>query len=142
LKQKLAGCRLARALFDLSAEATMKYILLVHHNEQGLSDLGETALGQMRDESVQLCRQLNERGQYLDAAPLQPTTIATCVRIRNGRRLITDGPFAETREQLGGYFFIQADSQEEALRVAERVPGARIGTVEVRRVLEIAAPSK
>lgn len=115
----------------------MKYLLLVHHNEQVLSDLGETELGKMRDESVALCNQIHSIGQYLDAAPLHPTSTATCVRVRDGKRIVTDGPFAETREQLGGYFFINATDQDEAVSIASRIPGARIGTVEVRPVLEI-----
>ncbi|MBI1761969.1 MAG: YciI family protein [Acidobacteria bacterium] len=113
----------------------MKYILLVHHDEQVLGELGESALGQMRDESVQLAQQLYAHGQYLDAAPLHPTATATCVRVRAGRRFITDGPFAETREQLGGYFFINADGLDEAVSIAGRIPGARIGTVEIRQVI-------
>lgn len=115
----------------------MKYLLLVHHKEQVLNDLGETELGKMRDESVALCNQIDSTGQYLDAAPLHPTSTATCVRIRDGKRFVTDGPFAETREQLGGYFFITAKNQEEAVSIAARIPGARIGTVEVRPVLEV-----
>jgi len=116
----------------------MKYLLLVHHNEQVLTELGETELGKMRDESVKLCNQIHAAGQYLDAAPLHPTSTATCVRVRDGKRIVTDGPFAETREQLGGYFFITADDQDEAVRIAAQIPGARIGTVEVRPVLEVA----
>lgn len=115
----------------------MKYLLLVHHNEQALSDLGETELGQMRDESVALCNQIHSTGQYLDAAPLHPTSTATCIRVRDGKRIVTDGPYAETREQLGGYFFITAKDQDEAVSIAARIPGARIGTVEVRPVLEV-----
>ena len=116
----------------------MKYILLVHHNEQVLGELSETGLQQMREESVQLANQINASGQYLDAAPLHPTSTATCVRVREGKRLVTDGPFAETREQLGGYFLINARSLDEAIGIAARVPGARIGTVEVRPVMESA----
>lgn len=115
----------------------MKYLLLVHHKEQVLSDLGETELGKMRDESVQLCNQIHATGQYLDAAPLHPVSTATCVRVRDGKRIVTDGPFAETREQLGGYFFITARDQDEAVSMAARIPGARIGRVEVRPVIEI-----
>ncbi|MBS1789147.1 MAG: YciI family protein [Acidobacteria bacterium] len=115
----------------------MKFLLLVHHSEQVLSDIGETELGKMRDESVALCNQIHAAGQYLDAAPLHPISTATCVRVRDGKRIVTDGPYAETREQLGGYFFITARDQAEAVSIAERIPGARIGTVEVRPVLEI-----
>ncbi|HEV7745364.1 MAG TPA: YciI family protein [Pyrinomonadaceae bacterium] len=115
----------------------MKYILLVHHSEQVLGNLSETELQQMRKESVQLANQINSYGQYLDAAPLQPISTATCVRVRDGKRLVTDGPFAETREQLAGYFFIDAGDLDQALEIAARIPGARIGTVEIRPVMEI-----
>jgi hypothetical protein len=117
--------------------AKMKYILLVHHNEDVLGSLGETNLNQMRKDSVQLANDINRSGQYLDAAPLQPVSTAVSVRVRDGKRLVTDGPFAETREQLGGYFFINADDLDQALDIAARIPGARIGTVEIRPVMEI-----
>lgn len=115
----------------------MKYILLVHHSEQVLGNLSEAELQQMRADSVRLANQINSNGQYLDAAPLQPVSTATCVRVRDGQRLVTDGPFAETREQLGGYFFIEAGDLDQALDIAEQIPGARIGTVEIRPVMEI-----
>jgi len=115
----------------------MKYILLVHHNEQVLGSLNQTALQQMREESVRLANDINLTGNYLDAAPLQPVSTAVSLRVREGRRLVTDGPFAETREQLGGYFFIDARDLDQALDIAARIPGARIGTVEIRPVMEI-----
>ena len=115
----------------------MKYILLVHHNEEVLGSLSDTDLQQMRKESVQLANDINVNGQYLDAAPLHPVSTARCVRVREGKRLVTDGPFAETREQLGGYFFIKAGDLDQALDIAARIPGARIGTVEIRPVMEI-----
>jgi hypothetical protein len=115
----------------------MKYLLLVHHNEEALGNLGETELGKLRDESVALCNQIHSIGQYLNAAPLHPTSTSTCVRVRDGKLLVTDGPYAETREQLGGYFFITAKDQDEAVSIATQIPGARIGTVEVRPVLEV-----
>lgn len=115
----------------------MKYILLVHHNEEVLGRLSESELQQLRAESVQLANQLNTNGQYLDAAPLHPTSTATCVRVREGKQFVTDGPYAETREHLGGYFFINARNLEEALGIAGRIPGARIGAVEIRAVVEV-----
>ena len=115
----------------------MKYILLVHHNEQVLGELGETRLEQMRAESVELANQIHSKGQYVDAAPLHPTSTATCVRVREGKRLVTDGPFAETREQLGGYFLIDAKNLDEAIAVAARIPMACKGTVEIRPVIDI-----
>lgn len=115
----------------------MKYILLVHHNEEVLGSLSKTDLQQMREESVRLANDINVTGNYLDAAPLQPVSTAVSLRIREGKRLVTDGPFAETREQLGGYFFIDAGDLDQALDIAARIPGARIGTVEIRPVMEI-----
>jgi hypothetical protein len=91
----------------------------------------------MREESRRLANDINETGNYLDAAPLQPVSTAVSLRIREGRRLVTDGPFAETREQLGGYFLIDAGDLDQALDIAARIPGARIGTVEIRPVMEI-----
>ena len=115
----------------------MKYMLLVHHNEEVLGSLSKTDLQQMREESVRLANDINVTGNYLDAAPLQPVSTAVSLRIREGKRLVTDGPFAETREQLGGYFFIDAGDLDQALDIAARIPGARIGTVEIRPVMEI-----
>ena len=115
----------------------MKYILLVHHNEEVLGSLSKTDLQQMREESVRLANDINVSGHYLDAAPLEPVSTAVSLRVREGKRLVTDGPFAETREQLGGYFFIDAGDLDEALDIAARIPGARIGSVEIRPVMEI-----
>ncbi|HZM85534.1 MAG TPA: YciI family protein [Blastocatellia bacterium] len=115
----------------------MKYILLVHHSEEVIEQLGETELGQLRAESVQLANQIHSSGKYVDAAPLHPTSTATCVRVREGKLLVTDGPFAETREQLGGYFLITAENLDEAIAIGGRIPGARIGTVEIRPVIEL-----
>ena len=112
----------------------MKYMLLVYLDEQALS---ETEREHCYVESAQLAQDLNSSGQYLDASPLHPISTATSVRVRDGKRLVTDGPFAETREQLGGYYLIEARDLDEALGIAERIPGARVGTVEIRPVLEI-----
>jgi hypothetical protein len=115
----------------------MKYILLVHHDEEAFRQRSESERQHMLKESVQLANQLHASGQYLSAAPLHPTSETTCVRVRDSRRLVTDGPFAETREQLGGYFLIEAKDLDEAIDIAARIPGARIGTVEVRPVTEV-----
>ncbi|HEV8260935.1 MAG TPA: YciI family protein [Burkholderiales bacterium] len=115
----------------------MKYMLLVHHDEEAFGKRSEAERRQMIQESVQLANQLHASGQYLSAAPLHPTSETTCVRVRGGKALVTDGPFAETREQLGGYFLIEAKDVDEAIKIAARIPGARIGTVEVRPVTEV-----
>jgi hypothetical protein len=112
----------------------MKYMLLVYLDEQAMS---ETEREHCYVESAQLAQQLSASGQYLDASPLHPVSTATSIRVREGKRLVTDGPFAETREQLGGYYLIDAGDLDEAIRIAERVPPARLGTVEIRPVMEI-----
>ncbi|HET8666408.1 MAG TPA: YciI family protein [Terriglobales bacterium] len=112
----------------------MKYMLLIYADEQVWND-AERA--QCYEESTQLAHQLKSDGQYLAANPLQSVTTATSVQMRNGKRLVTDGPFAETREQLGGYFLIDAEDLDQAIGVAARIPAARKGTVEIRPVIEI-----
>lgn len=112
----------------------MKYMLLIYTAEDSYAD-GERQ--ECYVESTELVHDLNARGQYLAANPLQAVSTATSVRVRNGKRLVTDGPFAETREQLGGYFLVEAADLNEAISIASRIPGARKGTVEVRPVHEI-----
>ncbi|HEX9427140.1 MAG TPA: YciI family protein [Candidatus Polarisedimenticolia bacterium] len=112
----------------------MRYMLLIYLDEKALS---EPERQECYGESVRLAHQLRSDGQFLATAPLRPTTAATSVRVRDGRRLVTDGPFAETREQLGGYFLIDARDLDEAIKVAARIPGVRRGTVEIRPVIEI-----
>lgn len=116
----------------------MKYMLLVHHSEDVLNAISESERREMLEESVRLANQLNAMGQYIHASPLHPVAMATRVQVRAGKPLVTDGPFAETREQLGGYFLIEAGSLDEAIGIAKRIPGARIGTVEIRPVKDVA----
>jgi len=115
----------------------MKYILLMHHDEEAFSKLTESERQDMLGESVRLTHRLHAKGQYIDAAPLHPTSTATSVRVREGKTLVTDGPFAETREQLAGYFLIDVQDLDEAMAIAAQAPGARIGTAEIRPVMEI-----
>jgi hypothetical protein len=112
----------------------MKYMLLIYLDEQSV---GEAEREHCYAESAQLAHQLNSIGQYLAAAPLHPSSTATSVRVREGKRLVTDGPFAETREHLGGYFLVNARDLDEAISIAAKIPGARLGTVEIRPVMEI-----
>lgn len=114
----------------------MKYMLLIYLDEKVMN---QEEREQCYEDSAQFAHQINSSGQYLDAAPLQPTSTATSVRIRDGKRLITDGPFAETREQLGGYFLIEAKNLDEAISVAGRIPAGRWGTVEIRPIVEVAS---
>jgi len=112
----------------------MKYMLLVYLDENAMTD-------QEREhcyvESAQLAQELSSTGKYLDASPLHSVATATSLRVREGKRLITDGPFAETREQLGGYYLIDAKDLDEAIAVAERITPARVGTIEIRPVMEV-----
>ncbi len=112
----------------------MKYMLLIYSDELALS---ETEREACYVESTQLAQQMKSIGQYLAANPLHPTSTATSVRVREGKRFVTDGPFAETREQLGGYFLVDAKDLDEAIGIAARIPMARKGTVEIRPVIEI-----
>jgi hypothetical protein len=112
----------------------MKYMLLIYLDEHALNEIQRK---ECYEESTQLAHQLKSSGQYLATAPLHPTATATSVQVRDGKRLVTDGPFAETREQLGGYFLIDAKDLDEAIGIAGRIPGARVGTVEIRPVMEI-----
>ena len=113
----------------------MKYMLLVYLDEHALS---EAEREECYVESAQLARDLHSSGQYVDASPLHPTSMATSVRVRDGKPLVTDGPFAETREQLGGFYLIDAKNLDEAIGIAARIPPARKGTIEIRPVMEIA----
>ena len=115
----------------------MQYMLLVHHDEEAFMNIDETKRQQLLDESVQLTHQLHANGHYVSASPLHPAATAAIVRVRDGKQTVTDGPFIETKEQLAGYFLINAKDLNDAIRIAARVPGARIGTVEVRPVKEI-----
>lgn len=112
----------------------MRYMLLIYYDEQALSEDERQAC---YAESTRLAHEIKASGHYLAADPLQPTSTATSVRVRHGKTLVTDGPFAETREQLGGYFLIDAKTLDEAIEIAARIPMAQKGTVEIRPVIEI-----
>lgn len=112
----------------------MKYMLLIYMNENAMS---EQERKECYEESTQLAQELHSNGQYLHASPLHPVSSATSVRVRDGKPLVTDGPFAETREQLGGYYLVDAADLDEAIRIGERIPVARVGTVEIRPIVEL-----
>jgi hypothetical protein len=115
-------------------EAHMKYMFLIYMSENAMN---ETEREQCYKDSTELAHDLKANGHYLSANPLQPVAAATSVRVREGKRLVTDGPFAETREQLGGYFLIDAKDLDAAIAIAARIPAACKGTVEIRPVIDM-----
>ena len=119
----------------------MKYLLLIYNNEQAWNAISESERQQIYGEYRQLREELLSRGQFVTGSQLQPISTATSVRIRDGKELVTDGPFAETHEQLAGYFLVEAENLDEATSIAARIPSARTGTIEVRPLVETAAPA-
>jgi hypothetical protein len=117
----------------------MKYMLLIYHDEQIWNRHTEPERQEIYGEYRQLIQELQSGGKYLVGDQLQPTTTASTVRVRDDKPLVTDGPFAETREQLGVFFLIDAKDLAEATSIASRIPSARMGSVEVRPVVESAA---
>lgn len=113
----------------------MQYMLLIYSDE---NDWTQEEREHCYKESTELTQELNKRGQFVSASPLESVSTATSVRVRDGKRTVTDGPFAETREQLGGFFIVEAKDLNEAIAIASRIPSARKGTVEVRPVVELA----
>jgi hypothetical protein len=109
-------------------------MLLVYLDEQALS---ESEREQCYHDSTQLAHQLDVEGQYVAAGPLQPTSTATSVRVRGGKRLVTDGPFAETKEQMGGFYLVDCKDLDEAIEIAAKIPGAGHGSIEVRPIWEM-----
>ena len=119
----------------------MKYMLLIYDEEQNFAKMSKAELGQMMSDYGQFTQSIQASGNFQAASQLQPTATATAVRVRDGKRLVTDGPFAETREQLGGYYLIEAKDLDEAIGIAARIPSAKIGTVEVRPLVEARTPA-
>lgn len=108
--------------------------MLIYLDEKGLT---EDQRDKCYVESTEYAQQLHSKGKFLGASPLHPTSTATSIRMREGRPLVTDGPFAETREQLGGYFLVDAQNLDEAISIASAIPAGKWGTVEIRPILEI-----
>jgi hypothetical protein len=115
----------------------MKYMLLCYDDERYWKGVGPAAHKAAMQEAVALTHELDAKGQYVTAAPLEPSSAAVSVRVRDGKTAVTDGPFAETREVLGGYYIIDVANLDEAIRIAERHPGCPVGAVEIRPILEI-----
>ena len=114
-------------------------MLLIYHDERAWDSITEAERQQVYGEYRKLRADLESRGQFINGSELQPVTTATAVRVRDGKELVTDGPFAETHEQLGGYFLIEAANLDEAIGIAARIPSAQTGSVEVRPLVESAA---
>lgn len=117
----------------------MKYLLLIH-SEEGVWPPEEHA--EALAESIRLCHTLSDQHQYIAAAPLQPVSTAKLVRVRSGETIVSDGPFAETKEHLAGYFLVDVETMEEAVGIAARIPGSRRGTTEVRPIVELTGMPK
>ena len=115
----------------------MKYMLLIYNEEKAWSEFTEAQRQGFMGEFMKFNQQIQSAGQYVTGSQLHPTSAATSVRVRDGKRLVTDGPFAETREQLGGFFMVDAKNLDDAIDIAGRIPAARKGTVEIRPVVEI-----
>ncbi len=114
----------------------MKYMLLIYHEEQAWSGLTEEERQKTYAEYGQFTQQIMASGHYVSGSELHPVSTATSVRVRDGKQLTTDGPFAETKEQLGGYYLVEARNLDEAVALAARIPSARVGTIEVRPLAE------
>jgi len=112
----------------------MKYMLLIYLDENAITQVERDQC--YKDSAAYACK-LHETGHFLGTAPLYPTSTATSVRVKDGKPVVTDGPFAETREQLGGFFLIDAKDLDEAIDIAGRVPAGRWGTVEIRPIIEV-----
>jgi hypothetical protein len=114
----------------------MKYLCLVYHDETKIDALPENEYDEIVSEVLDLREELRQSGHYITSSPLQPVHTATTIRVRNGKMTITDGPFAETKEQLGGFYLIEARDLNDAIRVASKMPQARLGSIEVRPLRE------
>ena len=113
----------------------MKYLLLIYESEQASAGLSEAELGKIFEEYMTYTKGIKKSGNYIGGEALQPISDATTVRVKNGKTLTTDGPFAETREQLGGFYFVEAKDLDEAIKLAAGIPASRTGSIEVRPIM-------
>ncbi len=118
----------------------MQYLLLIYGNEKEWMSQSKEDLGKMYGEYLAYTADIRKSGHYIGGNPLQPVATASTVRMRGGKRAVTDGPFAETKEQLGGYYLVEARDLDEAIELAERIPGAKFGSIEVRPIQPMGAP--
>jgi hypothetical protein len=119
----------------------MQYLLLIYNNEQNWTALSDADRGGLMKDYGAFTESIAKSGNYKGGAALQPVSTATTVRVRNGKRTTTDGPFAETREQLGGFYLVDAKDLDEAISIAERIPGAKTGGIEVRPIMPTPRPA-
>jgi hypothetical protein len=112
----------------------VEYLLLIYGNEKGWESMPKAELEAVYGEYMSFTEDIKKKGNYKGGNPLQPTATATTVRVKGGKTLTTDGPFAETKEQLGGYYLVEARDLDEAIAIAARIPGARAGSIEVRPI--------
>jgi hypothetical protein len=115
----------------------MKYLCLIYRDETLVASMPKAEAEQTSEEYFAFTDRIQQSGHYIGGNALQPTRTATTLRVRNGKMSTTDGPFAETKEQLGGYYLLEARDLNEALQVASRIPGARLGSIEVRPIMEV-----
>lgn len=119
----------------------MEYLLLIYSEENRWDELGEAERGTVLEEFMDFTKGIAQSGHLRGGNELHPTSKATTVRVRDKKRLVTDGPFAETKEQLGGYYLIEAKDLDEALAIAARIPSARWGAIEIRPIIPHDVPS-
>jgi hypothetical protein len=115
----------------------MRYLCLIYEDETLREKMPKSEADMIFGEYFEFTDSIKKSGHYIGGNPLQPTQSATTVRVRNGKVTTTDGPFAETKEQLGGYYLVEAKDLNDAIRVASRIPGARVGSIEVRPIWEM-----
>jgi len=116
----------------------MRYMLLIYDEETKLAKMSKLERGAIHQEYGEFIDDIRKKGAFLAGDPLQPTSTATTVRGKNGKTITTDGPFAETKEQLGGYFIVEAKNLDEAIALAARIPSVRVGgSIEVRPIMEM-----
>lgn len=113
----------------------MKYLLLIYENEGDFADASEAEQGKIFQEYMDYTRGIKKSGNYIGGEALQPIATATTVRQRNGKTVTTDGPFAETKEQLGGFYLVEAKDLDEAIKLAGGIPAVRTGTIEIRPIM-------
>jgi hypothetical protein len=118
----------------------MKYLLLIYESEAGFGKLPEAEQGKVYQEYMAYSSGIRKSGHYIAGQALQPVSSATTVRVKNGKTVTTDGPFAETREQLGGFYMVEAKDLDEAIKLAAGIPGARTGSIEVRPIMPTPMP--